>query len=80
MLDVYGAREEPIAGVSGRLITERLEELPGDRVVAFLPGIHGAADAIAHQLREGDVLFTVGAGDITTVGPQVLALLADRPA
>ncbi len=75
MLDVYGAREAPIEGVSGRLVLERLAAIPGDRTVAYLSDRGSAAARIAAQLRPRDVLFTVGAGDITKVSSEVLELL-----
>lgn len=75
VLDVFGAREDPIEGIDGRLITDRLGTLPGEREVVFLPGLQGAAETITENLRGGDVMVTVGAGDITRLGPQVLALL-----
>ncbi|SNV21216.1 UDP-N-acetylmuramate--L-alanine ligase [Dermatophilus congolensis] len=78
VLDVYGAREEPMPGVSGRLITEHLSALPGQRGVHFVACLSDAASVVADHVREGDVVLTVGAGDVTTVGPALLTCLADR--
>ncbi|MDO5696557.1 MAG: UDP-N-acetylmuramate--L-alanine ligase [Dermatophilus congolensis] len=78
VLDVFGAREDPIEGVSGRLISDVLQAMPGDRHVVYVPDRAFAAERIAGLLRPDDVLLTVGAGDITGVGPQVLALLEGR--
>ena len=78
VLDVFGAREAPMEGVSGRLISDALAALPGDRHVVYVPERLVAAERIAGLLRPDDVLLTVGAGDITAVGPEVLALLEAR--
>lgn len=80
VLDVFGAREQPIPGVSGALITDILNRLPGDRQVAYLPDKSKAAGRIVRFLREGDVFVTVGAGDVTNLGPAVLRGLTDTSA
>lgn len=77
VLDVFGAREQPIEGVSGRLVSDVLQALPGDRLVVYVPGRLEAAERITKLLRPDDVLLTVGAGDITNVGPEVLMLLTE---
>ena len=67
VLDVYPAREEPVgplAGVSGRLVAEAAAEHSGGRPVWWLPDADRAASALAPLLTEGDLLITIGAGDI----------------
>ncbi len=85
MLDVFGAREAPVAGVSGQLILDALasqtDQRPGGetpRVVAYAQDRAGAAAVVADLIRPGDVLLTVGAGDITTLGSEVVAVLESR--
>ncbi len=85
MLDVFGAREAPVAGVSGQLILDALASQMDERpdrgarpVVAYAQDRACAAAVIADLVRSGDVLLTVGAGDITTLGPEVVALLESR--
>jgi UDP-N-acetylmuramate--alanine ligase len=72
LADIYGAREAPVPGVTSALIGDRLGAPPlawsGPR--ADLPA------ALAALVREGDVVLTMGAGDITRVGPALLARLA----
>ncbi|MFC7580828.1 UDP-N-acetylmuramate--L-alanine ligase [Schaalia naturae] len=63
---IYGSREDPIEGVDSSLITDRL---PGARLV---PDLHEAARAGARLTGDGGILVTMGAGDITTVGDDVL--------
>ncbi len=67
--DIYGAREEPIAGVSSRLILDRLSQHPG----AFPLGSWDELAALAQAggLPPG-LLVTMGAGDITGLGPRLL--------
>jgi UDP-N-acetylmuramate--alanine ligase len=72
VLDVYGAREDPVAGVSGALIADRIS---GPRTVLFEPSLAGAPDTLAALLRAGDVVLTMGAGDVTMLGPELLARL-----
>jgi UDP-N-acetylmuramate--alanine ligase len=73
VLDVYVAREEPDPAVTGRLVADAVP-LPAERV-AYVDGLDEAARALADRARQGDLVITLGAGDITGVGPQVLDLL-----
>ncbi len=73
VLDVYVAREDPDPAVTGRLVSDAVP-LPADRVV-FVDSLSEAAAALAARARAGDIVITLGAGDITVVGPQVLELL-----
>lgn len=76
VLEVYGAREDPVPGVSGQLVADAVP-LPAERV-RYLPSAIQAADWLAGHARPGDLVLTVGAGDVTLLGPQVLALLGER--
>lgn len=75
--DVYGAREDPDPQVSGALV---VENVPSGTHASFVPDRLEAARAIAALARPGDLLLTVGAGDVTELGPVVLELLAASPA
>ena len=44
----------------------------------YAGSLEEAARLVAHELREGDVFFTVGAGDVEKVGPMVLEILQSR--
>ncbi|WP_205705267.1 UDP-N-acetylmuramate--L-alanine ligase [Kineococcus indalonis] len=74
VLDVYVAREDPDPAVSGALVADAVP-LPAASV-RFVPERDAAARALVARLRPGDLLLTVGAGDVTRLGPEVLALLA----
>jgi UDP-N-acetylmuramate--alanine ligase len=73
VLDVYVAREDPDPAVTGLLVADAVP-LPPHRV-AYVDGLGAAAQALAARARPGDLVITLGAGDITGVGPQVLDLL-----
>jgi UDP-N-acetylmuramate--alanine ligase len=69
----YAAREEAAAGLSGRDLAEALTA--AGTPATYADSFEEAADAVARELREGDVFFTVGAGDVDSVGPMVLERL-----
>jgi UDP-N-acetylmuramate--alanine ligase len=74
--DVYAAREEPRPGVSGKLIVEAVADArPGARV-AWMPRVSDGARWLAAQARAGDVVLTVGAGDVDAAAPLILEELA----
>ena len=78
VLDVYAAREQPIAGISGASIAEHVE-VP----VRYLPDFSTVAATVAAAARPGDVIVTMGAGDVTLLGQEILSALqveADRRA
>lgn len=69
--DVYAAREDVDPDVTGALITDRM-----DGRASFVADRQAAAHAIAAAAHAGDLVLTVGAGDVTTLGPVILADLA----
>lgn len=73
VLDVYLAREDADPAVTGALVADAVP-LPRDRV-AFVPGVEEAARELAARARPGDLVLTLGAGDVTRTGPRVLELL-----
>ncbi len=73
VLDVYAAREDPEPGVTGELIAGQVPLPPGR--VRFVAGPAEALDALGQLVRPGDLVMTMGAGDITGVGPKLLARL-----
>ena len=76
VMDVYPARETPVAGVTGALVADAV---PLDRAhVVFEPDPHQVAGRLVAMARRGDLVITLGAGDVTNVGPQVLERLAAR--
>ena len=73
--DVYAAREDPLPGVTGELITDAARAA-GAREVHYVPALADVPAAVAALARPGDLVVTVGAGDVTTAGPALLAGLA----
>lgn len=70
--DVYGAGEDPIPGVSGKLLVDALAAArPGKRLI-YLPRRSDVVEFLAREVREGDLVLTLGAGDITTVADETL--------
>ena len=78
VLDVYAAREDPVPGVTGALVTDAVP-LPADRVL-FAPDRSEVAGELARRARPGDLVITMGAGDVTALGPDILAALAGTEA
>ena len=68
VLDVYAAREQPIAGVSGAAVAGHVS-VP----VSYEPDFSAVAARVAEVARPGDVIVTMGAGDVTMLGPEILA-------
>jgi len=67
VLDVFAAREQPIAGVSGRSIAEHVS-VP----VHYVPDFSAVAEQVAACAQPGDVVVTMGAGDVTLLGREIL--------
>lgn len=76
--DVYGAREDPIPGVSGQLVSDAVRRRHHDGTVAiYVPRLEEAAGFVAGLAQPGDVVLTMGAGDVTTAAPRILRLISD---
>jgi UDP-N-acetylmuramate--alanine ligase len=74
VLDVYAAREDPEPGVTGRLVAEAV---PGGRA-RFVPDRAQIPAVVAGIAQPGDVVLTMGAGDVTLLGPQLVEALGRR--
>lgn len=76
--DVYGAGEDPVPGVSGKLISDSIcESLPG-RSVAYVPHRAEVLPYLRGVARGGDVVITLGAGDVNSIGEELLKDLDGR--
>ncbi len=78
VMDVYAAREDPEPGVSGAVVAAAVPL--ADDLVHFEPSWSAVAAELVDRAVAGDVIMTLGAGDVTMIGPEVLALLEDRQA
>jgi UDP-N-acetylmuramate--alanine ligase len=76
LCDIYPAREQPIEGVTSELIAS------GMRAAGKAPAWQGPRSTVARALgefvRDGDVVLTIGAGDITLAGPELRSLLEEK--
>jgi UDP-N-acetylmuramate--alanine ligase len=74
VLDVYPAREraEDFPGVTGRLVAAAAADAAAGRTVAWLPGFDAAERFLAAELRAGDLLLTLGAGNVDALGRRLV--------
>jgi UDP-N-acetylmuramate--alanine ligase len=75
VLDVYAAREDPEPGVTGRLVADAV---PGGGA-RYVPSLADAPRVVADVAVPGDLVLTMGAGDVTRLGPLVLAEISASP-
>ena len=73
VLDVYAAREQPLIGISGGTVAEHVT-VP----VTYLPDFSTVAGRVADVARPGDVIVTMGAGDVTMLAPEILNAVRGR--
>jgi UDP-N-acetylmuramate--alanine ligase len=78
VLDIYPASEQPIPGVSGEALVQQIIKL-GGKTAVYLGSFDEAASAAAAVSEEGDLILTLGAGNISQLGPQILQQLQARP-
>lgn len=76
VLDIYAASEEPIPGVTGQSLAERLRDF-GHRCVEYTGGIEQTAAIVTEKVRDGDLVLTLGAGSVWQVGERVLEKLRE---
>ena len=76
VLEVFAPGEDPIPGASGQVMASNVP-LPAEHVV-FEPSWSAVPAHLADRARPGDIVMTLGAGDISMMGPEVLALLERR--
>ncbi len=72
--EIYAAREQPVSGVSGRLVADAAAAAGAE--VSFVPVRGELTRRVADALRPGDVVLTLGAGDITRAGHELVQWLA----
>jgi UDP-N-acetylmuramate--alanine ligase len=77
VLDIYAASEQPIAGVSGLALAQKIHCRNG-HPAEFAASFDAAIDAVVEQALDGDVVLTLGAGSISQLGPRILESLRAR--
>ena len=72
LLEIYAASEKPIPGISAELIAEKMEH------GKFLPNFVEASDRVVEIAKPGDVILTLGAGDVNSLAPIIADGLTRR--
>jgi UDP-N-acetylmuramate--alanine ligase len=76
--DVYGAAQEPIPGVTGKLVVDGVQlSAPGRRTV-YLPHRRDVVSFLDREVREGDLIVTMGCGDVWMLGDAALAAIREH--
>ncbi len=77
ILDIYPASEQPIEGITAEVLTAKIKEF-GHKNVEHIGKVDGAATGVADELKEGDLLITLGAGSITNLSDEILDVLKEK--
>ena len=72
LIDVFPAGEMPIPGVTSKMLADKVAERHPDKSVFYVPDHASLMELLDEQLRPHDLFITMGAGDVTTVGPEYL--------
>ena len=78
--DVYGAREDPQPGITGKIVVDGVLDAEPRRRVAYLPKRGDIVPYIAERALPGDLVLTIGAGDVTMLCDEILGSLEARAA
>jgi UDP-N-acetylmuramate--alanine ligase len=76
--EIYRAREEPVPGVSGKLVVDAAADARPGMPLGWTPELEDAARFVARRARSGDVVLTLGAGDVDRAAPLILEELGRR--
>lgn len=71
--DVYGSTEAPVPGITGKLVADAAAQAGAS--VLYRPTLRETIDELVGTVRDGDLVLTAGAGDVTSVGPALLERL-----
>lgn len=77
MTEIYAASEEPLEGVTSECLLAAAK-LHGQRYTHYIPEVKDMAQEVCALVQEGDLVLTLGAGNIFTVGEELLELLAEK--
>jgi UDP-N-acetylmuramate--alanine ligase len=70
VLEIYAASEKPIAGISSKSIVEKMSS------GRFIPNFMEAVETVVKSAKPGDVIITLGAGDVSSLAPIIVEELA----
>ena len=74
MTDIYAASEKPIEGVSSELLMNKIQQ-HGQRYTAYVPDLQTLAEQVRPMLQPGDLVLSLGAGNIVKAGEDLLSIL-----
>jgi UDP-N-acetylmuramate--alanine ligase len=74
VLDIYAASETPIEGITAEVLTENIRRY-GHKNVTYVGSIETAAGIVSDELKEGDLVITLGAGSVTRLSEEILEKL-----
>jgi UDP-N-acetylmuramate--alanine ligase len=74
VLDIYAASEQPIEGIDAEVLTENVNRY-GHKNVTYIGDIETAAQRVVPDIREGDLVITLGAGNVTRLSDEILEYL-----
>jgi UDP-N-acetylmuramate--alanine ligase len=79
ILDIYAASEQPIAGITGEALARHIQEV-GKHEARYAASFADAAEAVVAGAQDGDMILTLGAGNVSQLGPMILERLHARRA
>ena len=79
VLDVYAASEKPIPGITGERVADAIQRL-GKKGARYISSFAEAARELGTQAESGDMVLTLGAGNVSQLGPEILEQLRARRA
>lgn len=80
LIDVFSAGEMPIPGVTSKMLADLVEKRHPDKEVHYIADRLAVSEELSRIVDEGDLLLTMGAGDVTTVGPEFISYLSSKEA
>ena len=78
VMDVFSAGEQPIPGVSGKTVSSGVAATGEVADVEYVPNSRALIENLVETVREGDLLITQGAGDVTQIGPLFIEAMNER--
>jgi UDP-N-acetylmuramate--alanine ligase len=76
LMEVYSAGETPVPGVTGKTVVDEILRTNARARVAYLPRRAEIGAFVAGSARAGDLVFTMGAGDVTSLGEEIIRALS----
>jgi UDP-N-acetylmuramate--alanine ligase len=79
VLDIYAASEKPIEGISGEALAQAIRQ-KGGLDVQYVSSFAEAVNSVAATAEEGDMILTLGAGNVSQLGPMIVEKLREQAA